>query len=755
MKEFFYLNRVALAVSLVLSATPGIARDLSGSGTIETIDGSSPAETWNVTDGARLIMLPGSTAITGPGTNPWTLRAANGGQITADGITLNSYGRGVLLVQGNISLNNSVINTADTNTGSALIRDYVSGVALNVTGGTASVAGSTLNGGRTAISVFSDRAGTGNNLVDMDISDSELISGTGSLILIGNTSQGVRIPSELNIILRDGTTTSAGNGTLLDVRNDSTANLTISNSDISGNIVSGADATTNVDIRDSGWLRGATDGVDTINVASASGWEVTGDSDVDTLSNSGTVQFSSGSAGRTLTVNGDYTGNDGLVVFNSVLGGDDSLTDKLVVNGDTSGNTFVSVNNLGGSGASTLNGIELIEVNGNSAGDFTQKGRIVAGAYDYRLIKGGSNWYLTSDQNVTPDPDPDPNPGPDPDPNPEPDPDPNPGPAPQPSELTLRPEGGAYGANLAATATLFDSRLSDRQGTDYTDPVTGELRYTSLWLHQTGGHTRAHDSTGQLRTTGNRYVAMLGGDIGSGSGAGGSWRVGAMAGYGNSRSNTVSGVTGYRAKGEVSGYTTGLYGTWYAEGTEDRGLYADTVLQYSWFRNSVSGEDVSTERYDASGMSASVEAGYVVPLSQSERTSVYLQPQMQVTWSGVSADNHTEQNGTRITGDAENNVRSRVGLKAFMKTHSPLDDTTGRRFRPYVEANWLHNTERYGVSMDGVTVTQAGTRNIAEVRAGLEGNLTSRLSLSGSIGQQAGDNGWSDTSASVGMRYSF
>ncbi len=31
----------------------------------------------------------------------------------------------------------------------------------------------------------------------------------------------------------------------------------------------------------------------------------------------------------------------------------------------------------------TLNGIEVVSVGGNSAGEFTQKGRIVAGAYDY------------------------------------------------------------------------------------------------------------------------------------------------------------------------------------------------------------------------------------------------------------------------------------------------------------------------------------------------------------------------------------
>ncbi|EMK7712822.1 autotransporter outer membrane beta-barrel domain-containing protein, partial [Yersinia enterocolitica] len=71
---------------------------------------------------------------------------------------------------------------------------------------------------------------------------------------------------------------------------------------------------------------------------------------------------------------------------------DASVTDKLVVNGNTAGTTHVAVTNLGGSGATTLNGIELIKVNGLSDGEFIKQGRIVAGAYDYSLARGvGTN----------------------------------------------------------------------------------------------------------------------------------------------------------------------------------------------------------------------------------------------------------------------------------------------------------------------------------------------------------------------------
>ncbi|EFI1189063.1 autotransporter outer membrane beta-barrel domain-containing protein [Escherichia coli] len=121
-----------------------------------------------------------------------------------------------------------------------------------------------------------------------------------------------------------------------------------------------------------------------------------------------------GKPGNVLTVNGNYTGNNGLMTFNATLGGDNSPTDKMNVKGDTQGNTRVRVDNIGGVGAQTVNGIELIEVGGNSAGNFAlTTGTVEAGAYVYTLAKGKGNdeknWYLTSKwDGVTPADTPDP-----------------------------------------------------------------------------------------------------------------------------------------------------------------------------------------------------------------------------------------------------------------------------------------------------------------------------------------------------------
>lgn len=128
-----------------------------------------------------------------------------------------------------------------------------------------------------------------------------------------------------------------------------------------------------------------------------------------TLNNAGTVDMTTGSnsATDTLTVYGNYVGNNGRLWLQTVLGDDNSATDKLVVSdGTLSGHTQLAVTNLGGvGGLTTNNGIEVVQaLNGavSSTDAFALKGSVSAGAYEYLLFKGGvtagteNNWYLRS-----------------------------------------------------------------------------------------------------------------------------------------------------------------------------------------------------------------------------------------------------------------------------------------------------------------------------------------------------------------------
>ena len=69
----------------------------------------------------------------------------------------------------------------------------------------------------------------------------------------------------------------------------------------------------------------------------------------------------SGSPMGAFTIKGNYTGAGGTMAINTVLGGDASPSDRMVISGGmASGNTIVHVTNVGGVGAETTNGIPVV-----------------------------------------------------------------------------------------------------------------------------------------------------------------------------------------------------------------------------------------------------------------------------------------------------------------------------------------------------------------------------------------------------------
>lgn len=543
--------------------------------------------------------------------------------------------------------------------------------------------------------------------------------------------------------------------------NKTTTNLSILNRSIvtPGNniLVNNTGGSLNIISSDS-ILNGATklvSGTTTLKLSENTIWNMKDDSVVTHLTNSDSIinlSYDDGQTftqGKTLTVKGNYVGNNGQLNIRTVLGDDKSATDRLIVEGNTSGSTTVYVKNAGGSGAATLNGIELITVNGDeSPADAFRQGdaRIAAGAFEYQLKQQGKNWYLTSYQSVneednssegnsesteTPTP-------------------------------VLRPEAGSYVANLAAANTLFVMRLNDRAGeTRYIDPVTEQERSSRLWLRQIGGHNAWRDSNGQLRTTSHRYVSQLGADLLTGGFTDSdSWRLGVMAGYARDYNSTHSSVSDYRSKGSVRGYSAGLYATWFADDISKKGAYIDAWAQYSWFKNSVKGDELAYESYSAKGATVSLEAGYGFALNKSfgleaAKYTWIFQPQAQAIWMGVDHNAHTEANGSRIENDANNNIQTRLGFRTFIRTQEKNSGPHGDDFEPFVEMNWLHNSKDFAVSMNGVKVEQDGARNLGEIKLGVNGNLNPAASVWGNVGVQLGDNGYNDTAVMVGLKYKF
>lgn len=457
-------------------------------------------------------------------------------------------------------------------------------------------------------------------------------------------------------------------------------------------------------------------------------------------------QALSGEGHGEFTINGDYHGQGGTVVFDTDMAADNAATDKLIINGSTSGESHIRVQSAHGEGAQTYDGIKIITVNGRqSDGQFNLLGRAVAGPYEYFLQQGtltdpdNKDWYLRSTfggiapvsgdtgggddsgRGATKDI-----------------------PA---SSKTLRPEAGGYMANLAAAQTLFNLRLNDREG---------RAENSSMWLRQVGSRTGFSDGSGQLHSTANAYVVQGGGEVlNAAIGKNDRLGVGVMAGYGYNNNQTQSNRTGYKSRGTVDGYSAGIYATWYQDAKNQQGAYVDSWLQYSKLNASEQGDELAMQSYNINGLSASVESGYRMPVYHGVNGDVFVTPQAQVIWDGQKADTVHDDSNTQVQSTGADVINTRIGVRVARDSVSDQDKGKDKLFTVYSEVNWLHNSKDPGVAMDNITVSQAGSRNVGEIKLGAEGKLNKNCNTWANIGQQIGGSGYNDSRVTADLKYAF
>lgn len=503
-------------------------------------------------------------------------------------------------------------------------------------------------------------------------------------------------------------------------------------------------------------------------------WQATADSAVGMLQHAGDIALPGASTGRfgRLTVHGDYQGNDGRFEFATRLGDDDAPSDLLHIEGDSSGTARIQVRNAGGSGALTDQGIRLVQVDGNSQAAFRLEGRAVAGAYEYFLFQGSTaqpgdgHWYLRSELPAMPcDQDPQ-GPGcapviPPVDPlDPPVDPldpiDPPVNPAVEPlvpptgEGGVLRPEAGAWLANRAAAISLFEHSLHERAGDPVLDAGTRGATEAAGWV-RTQQHQQRQQRGAHLHDRGRLDLLQLGADVARWGGEG-QGSVGLMFASGSSEHRVQLPLPGYVAQGRMRGRAGGLYATWRSQREGSEHLYVDSWVQSARFRGNVQGAGLERERDGARGWLASLEAGATFVLPSSGDLALFVQPQLQVSWNNVRADDTRQQedNGTLLNWVDRSQLRSRLGIR--MHGHSRSGGET--RVQPFVAADW---SRRHGAGstlwMDQVQLGHTLPAQVLRVRAGAQLQLQRNLSAWGELQLERGDEAYRASSALLGVRY--
>ncbi|EDY6179892.1 fibronectin-binding autotransporter adhesin ShdA [Salmonella enterica] len=471
------------------------------------------------------------------------------------------------------------------------------------------------------------------------------------------------------------------------------------------------------------------------------------------LVNMGTIASGSTSStpGNTLYVDGNYTGNGGSLYLNTVLGDDDSATDKLVITGDASGTTDLYINGIG-DGAQTTNGIEVVDVGGVSTSDaFVLKNEVNASLYTYRLYwnESDNDWYLASkaqsddDDSGGDDSDVTPSDGGDDGGNVTP---PNDGGdvAPQ-----YRADIGAYMGNQWMARNLQMQTLYDREGSQYRN-ADG-----SVWARFKAGKAESEAVSGNIDMDSNYSQFQLGGDILAWGNGQQSVTVGVMASYINADTDSTGnrGADGsqFTSSGNVDGYNLGVYATWFADAQTHSGAYVDSWYQYGFYNNSVESGDAGSESYDSTANAVSLETGYRYDIALSNGNTVSLTPQAQVVWQNYSADSVKDNYGTRIDGQDGDSWTTRLGLRVDGKLYK------GSRtvIQPFAEANWLHTSDDVSVSFDDATVKQDLPANRAELKVGLQADIDKQWSVRAQVAGQTGSNDFGDLNGSLNLRYNW
>lgn len=443
-----------------------------------------------------------------------------------------------------------------------------------------------------------------------------------------------------------------------------------------------------------------------------------------TLNNSGVIDLTRGNTATsdTLTVQGHYAGNGGQLLLQSAVGDDASASDKLVVNNGTlTGTTLISVSNLGGAGALTLqNGIQLVQAQGTAVSDngaFALAAPVSAGAYDYNLFKGGvtagseNSWYLRSSV-VAPPLVEVANADPALPPTLEPLvpvpvvaavagvvpvlPAVQPGAAPIP---IFRPEVPVWSVMPPAAAQLSLNALAtfhDRQGDQGLLTQTGPL--SAGWGRVYGKNfDQTWAGTVTPRVDGSLYGFQVGTDLfGSTLSGGQIQRSGLFVGHSRLRGD-VDGFNGgfegkQAGKVDLEGDSAGVYWTL----TDSAGAYLDTVAMYTRLdgdSHSDRGRKIDNEGHVAT---LSAEVGYPIAISD----KWVIEPQAQAIYQKVSLDSQ-DDGVSRVSFDSDSAWTGRVGARL-----KGSYQVSGRSVEPYLRANLWH-------TLSGTdTVTFAGTDEI-------------------------------------------
>ncbi|WP_444757103.1 autotransporter outer membrane beta-barrel domain-containing protein [Pseudomonas sp. A014] len=575
------------------------------------------------------------------------------------------------------------------------------GVGVVVAGANARIReNSVVSGDNNGIVIFSATTGAANKESNLLLDRSTVIGREGSAIKVTRD----RTEEKVNIQIDNGSVLIGGNGVILEVADQATADVSVNNSQLDGNIVVDDGSHLDLALANHASLTGTITNASSLALDGTSIWTLTGDSSVDKLNlEGGTVNLRGveGSAGLNRLELGELSGSGTFVLGADLSTGQGDLVD---VSGKASGEHHLLVENTGTDPNAAVIDHQVVHTGEGSTSQFDLiGGQVDFGTFAYELEQRGDDWFLVRKGDTT-----------------------------TPGTRTVTGLFSAAPTVWYGEATTLRSRM-------------GELR---------NGNTQ---SGGWMRTYGNKYKVSAGAGaaydqvqqgISFGADAplpssSGQWLLGVTGGYSRSDLDLSGGTSG-----KVDSFHIGVYSTWLA----DDGLYVDALIKANRFQNTsdvrMSDGRKAKGEYNNNGIGASVEVGKHIKLDD----GWFVEPYTQVSTLWVDGASYNLDNGMRASAANADSLLGKVG--SHVGRTFPLDK--GGFVQPYVKVAAAHEFARNNqVKVNGNKFDNDFSGSRIELGAGVAAQVTDTVQVNAGFDYMKGNNIEQPWGVNLGVRYNW
>lgn len=496
-------------------------------------------------------------------------------------------------------------------------------------------------------------------------------------------------------VVIDNASTLTGN--LQDVANVSINNWSV----MTGNVSAAANSLSGLVLDNGASLTGQVNNVANFSINNQALWQMTDSQAVNnlTLNNGGRVRLGGNQEYFQLNV-ANLAGSG---TFEMGTDFNKGISDLLNVTGSAAGNHQLLVSSTGLDPVNDSS-IKVVQSVAGSAQYGLINNRVDVGAFTYRLVKEGDDWYLQPDKEVIS----------------------------TPTRSVLAIFGTAptviYGEMASLNNRMGDLRVNGGQ--------------TGGWVRTYGNRYSISNNAYGDGYSQNQYGLSMGVDTPVQI-AGERVLLGVFAGYSKSNLDLSRG-----SSGEIDSTSLGVYGTWLG----DSGYYLDTVAKLNHFRNdakvTVSDGTRTEGNYNNLGASASVEFGKHIDIKDGYYAEVFTQWQA----ASVQGKDFSLDNGLKADADTTRSMLGKVGVTLGRG----MTLSNGSVLQPHIRAAAVHEfvkNNEVRVNDNKFNNDLSGSR--FEVGAGASWTLNDRWQLHAELDTSKGDSVTKDFGVNMGAHYKF